>query len=792
MAGIASEALGLLVDASIPDGVKAVVRSHLSDADLGVDGVDLAGGKIYLRSIQVEGFRGVGPREQIKLSAGPGLTVIAGPNGSGKSSFAEALERVLTGTAQRWESGVTDEKEWRNVHSKGQPAAVRVVWRADGDDSDSSLKLNWEDGQEFNQGATTIARPGQGEQIWSATGWGALIERYPPLLSYTAFTKILQGKQAELFDVFNPLLGLGPLEQADSRIQARQKELESGEKTAVAARNAVQSACKTSGVPRLVALGDAIGVGGMSANEALAQVVAGDVSSFDTTAVRRLADLAPIDRVDIARLLEALVAAASAVASSESSDIDRDERVLGVLRAAMETHLHDGDSSCPVCGIGTLDDDWSTAAQQSIQLVEGKLIEVRAARAARLRASDELIRALPDPGVMPTVVEVPGSLVARSAAEALWSSATSQPMDRADFERKLDTAVDAVRAVRAEATDLLQRTAADEQPVIAALGTWATASTGLANVKNEIGNHREARKWLRACIEGFRTERLESLNEAMLNNWAKLRQTSRVVMDPFEMSGINTSRKLGISCSIDGEQANARSVLSQGELHAVGLSLFLPRALHPDSPFGFLVIDDPVQALDLRKVDGLAELLSEIAATRQVIVFTHDERLPEAINRLGLLATILKVERSEHSVVKVNRVSDAVTRALDEATLLSKDKSIPDEAALRSIAGSCRAAVEQGAVRRYRKAAFDEGKSVGEIDSVLAKYPLFWDRVSLGSAGVVHADAAKRARDLDPRVGSLLSALNVGAHDLVQRWDAVDLIATTRLAIGKLFPEVSP
>jgi hypothetical protein len=135
---------------------------------------------------------------------------------------------------------------------------VRVVWRADGDDSDCSLKLNWEDGQEFDQGATAIARAGQGEQVWSATGWGALTKRYPPLLSDTAFTKILQGKQAELFDVFNPLLGLGLLEQADSRIQARQKELESGEKTAVAARTAVQSACTTSGVLRLVALANAI------------------------------------------------------------------------------------------------------------------------------------------------------------------------------------------------------------------------------------------------------------------------------------------------------------------------------------------------------------------------------------------------------------------------------------------------------------------------------------------------------------------------------------------------------
>src|SRR5262245_52619885 len=56
----------------------------------------------YLRSIVVEGFRGIGPRRSIKLQASPGLTLIVGRNGSGKSSFAEALEFALTGDSHRW------------------------------------------------------------------------------------------------------------------------------------------------------------------------------------------------------------------------------------------------------------------------------------------------------------------------------------------------------------------------------------------------------------------------------------------------------------------------------------------------------------------------------------------------------------------------------------------------------------------------------------------------------------------------------------------------------------------
>src|SRR5258706_14473022 len=57
---------------------------------------------IFLRSVIVKGFRGIGPSAALRLQPGPGLTLIAGRNGSGKSSFAQAAELVLTGDNKRW------------------------------------------------------------------------------------------------------------------------------------------------------------------------------------------------------------------------------------------------------------------------------------------------------------------------------------------------------------------------------------------------------------------------------------------------------------------------------------------------------------------------------------------------------------------------------------------------------------------------------------------------------------------------------------------------------------------
>ena len=51
--------------------------------------------------------------------------------------------------------------------------------------------------------------------------------------------------------------------------------------------------------------------------------------------------------------------------------------------------------------------------------------------------------------------------------------------------------------------------------------------------------------------------------------------------------------------------------MSQGELHALALALFLPRATAADSPFRFVVLDDPIQAMDPAKIDGFVQVLAE-------------------------------------------------------------------------------------------------------------------------------------------------------------------------------------
>ena len=71
----------------------------------------------FLRSVSVEGFRGIGKKADLELTPGPGLTLIVGRNGSGKSSCAEGLELLLTGDTYRWAKRPKVWRDgWRNLH----------------------------------------------------------------------------------------------------------------------------------------------------------------------------------------------------------------------------------------------------------------------------------------------------------------------------------------------------------------------------------------------------------------------------------------------------------------------------------------------------------------------------------------------------------------------------------------------------------------------------------------------------------------------------------------------------
>ncbi|MDR1853149.1 MAG: AAA family ATPase, partial [Propionibacteriaceae bacterium] len=177
----------------------------------------------YLKSITVQGFRGIGQTRTLSFSAGPGLVIVAGRNGSGKSSFTEALDMALRGRTSRAEKNKQVWSDnWRNIHQP-KPTKVEVQFVVEGL-GPLGVGRNWkddcEDWQESRAWIQLPGKPRSSEDV-GLLGWNSALELYRPVLSYDEMGGKLEGRPSELFDVLWSFLGLEELTEIGNRLKAR-------------------------------------------------------------------------------------------------------------------------------------------------------------------------------------------------------------------------------------------------------------------------------------------------------------------------------------------------------------------------------------------------------------------------------------------------------------------------------------------------------------------------------------------------------------------------------------------
>ena len=255
----------------------------------------------------------------------------------------------------------------------------------------------------------------------------------------------------------------------------------------------------------------------------------------------------------------------------------------------------------------------------------------------------------------------------------------------------------------------------------------------MASELGAVGCLKSAEDWLRTIATEIHNERFQPIKERVQRIWNLLRTQSHVELEDITFQGKSTSRRVNLDVTVDGTRGAALGVMSQGELHSLALALFLPRATLEQSPFRFVLIDDPVQSMDPARVDGLARVLELASKKRQVVIFTHDDRLPEAIRRFQIAANIIKVVRREGSVVELREVRGPVRQYLDDAFSLAMNKDAPQIVTERVVPGICRQSLEAACLEVVRRRHLHKGKPHGEIETLLATHSKLLPRLALAT-----------------------------------------------------------
>ncbi|MGW3246552.1 AAA family ATPase [Streptomyces sp. NPDC001070] len=755
-----------LAESSLSDPVKVLLQEALGDGEArGTSSV----GRIYLDSVAVTGFRGIGPRTWLGLSPRPGVNLVVGRNGSGKSSIAEGIETAFTGVNMRWHGlHASRSSNWRNLHHGGGKPEIEVKLAIEGDPSRSTLTRTW-DGEDFVASQGEFKRPGYGRVSVDQVDWKQAMEDYRPFLSYVDLDRMISGKPAQMYDAIASILGLRHISAADSRLRAEEKALDDAAKAAkgevpelIAALYALEDDERA--VHALVAI-DTPDSPDFSALRAL---VAGLPDDTEEGLLAELRLAAGVQGPDLVQVDAALTRLDKALGAEEdvrgTSAEDAHQRADLLARALAHSDRHPDEEACPVCGTdGALDADWaaSAAAQVAVLRQEAKAADdARSELRSAARAVQDLVYR---PQRIPAALSDPWD--AWTACRAI-----SDPGELARRAREAAAALaDACAVVRESAAKELERRDERWRLIVVRIAAWAERAQAAEENDPRLRNIRKARAWIKKLSTELRERRMEGFADHSQRIWEKLRQESDIDLNGVSLRGGEKAavRSLVMDVSVDGQDASALGVMSQGELHSLALSLFLPRAVTADSPFGFIVVDDPVQSMDPAKVHGLAQVLHELGKHRQVVVFTHDTRLQRAFTSQELPVTVFQVERAKASKVKVTRVNDPVAQALADAKAIAATPNLPVAARTHVLPSLCRIALEnaflEAAWIRHHRSGGPERELHAAVDDAekfrkVAALALFGDIKRVGDV-----DREVRAR-YGAQAAQLVKQCQKGAH----------------------------
>ena len=819
----------------------------------------------YLRRVSVAGFRGIGPRADLEVVPGPGLTLVVGANGTGKSSFAEGLEFLLTGQNSRWQDKSAEWRQgWRNLHTQ-DPPKLQARFTVDGQPEDAVVSRRW-------NAATTGIEDHTLEGLEDLE-WTAALDTHRPFLSYDQLSDIVDKRPSDRFDAMAAGLGLERLTEARERLRGRRLD---DRRSFGEARDGLANLMREINV-----LDDerASTVCAALSDEpwdidVIPRVLEGELDDGGDRPLDLLHRLATIEFPtieEIRSLSEAISQWLREFQKNadelEGGNAGRAMRLVDVLRAALRSHEHEGDQLCPVCETGQLDDHWKDTTRERIDLLErqAELVDsmssnldglLKRAHSLCVSAPDFLAdaervgvdasnvsrawnwwsRALTDDPAMPSL-EMRRKPVEPEVSEGrnfeLFALVLKRTLERGasyagyaveydsygaylspghlEFTGQLTArgllqvagrltergaeVREALVGLREQAKVELDRRENLWRPLRRRLLEWLPLGRRGQQAAARMATVQAAANWLTSVEDDVRAERFRPIAERARRYWGVMGKGSSVSLNDLTLTGQATRRHLEIATSIDGEAGVALGVMSQGELNALSLSLFLARALLPESPFRFLVIDDPVQAMDTVKVEGLARVLAEAAEERQVIVFTHDERLPAAARRLRIEHRLLAVTRREDSQVQCQPVQEPVQRHLSDARAVWLTEPLNQATRRRVIPGFCRQALEAACVEAVWRNRTAAGRDYAETEQDVNQAQTLNDKLKLVLLDDLNGDhqAMRNTlyKDFGRRAQDIVDACNRGAHG---HWNGGmdDLIRGTEWLAKRILTNAAP
>lgn len=683
----------LLADAErLPEPVGALLV-HIIEQHRPAPGVtdDFRGTRWYLERLAVEGFVGIGsPEVVLPFEPNAGLTVITARNGVGKSSFALALRHVLGGVGFTDEIGPKPRVRWRNVLA--DQLAISVTFR----DAESSAQVTI---QERGDGPV-VADGDTSEPV--DRSWTDAKYKYEPVLIYPEIAGAIDDDSLVNTAWANalPLEVLRTAFEEAGRIEREEKQ--NTGKLADALRKLRENTMLDPDF-----------------RERLPESIPPKHDGFDPSGLAgELEDRRARDRdkrvlyPGIPNALEERLGELSSALKNLEGSYRREAAhawsLVRLYREALELATADDEEPCPLCD--STDRHWRARTERQLAGIE--LDHDGPGAVERFHhARDRTVSLLPDyTGV---IGRLPGKLDERVRRLAdrwrrLGDELRSLDVHTADDEtlRRLRRREKEAAAAHEQLRDDV-RTRSESAPREDARTALAEFLRDLAANSASVRRQRAAgdlKRHLNTRLRNARDVSANSLGEQARAHFERLCPDS-----PFELlnytvaGGVERAKRMAASIRLpNGDGDTGTEILSTGQLNALCLSAFLPRTTRKENPFGFLVLDDPIHAFDGTRVDYLAQILSETSSTYQVIVFTHDERLPTVLDSSGTRFRRIDLTSADNGRVLVTSIRSVARGLLEDADeVAGRRDHVADSSLAVATLALCRQALDEAITGRY-------------------------------------------------------------------------------------------
>jgi chromosome segregation protein len=624
-----------------------------------------------LVALELEAFRGFAATRSLDLDAD--VVLVRGDNGTGKTSVADGMLWLFTGAIPRLTERAKGLRKGEdpivNRYRSAGPARVRltlamadgryVVFERQGRADRSDLAA-WDGDEELCNAPELLAQafgdltPDQ--MVQGVQSWGILQQH--ALLRALDSGVALHQRLAEVVGLERVTRFANSAGDVAKQLARERKRLEGvrdslrQRRTAAASRLATARAEAAEPVDAQARLSSLVGACTAELPEGLA--VARPVASLDELAALGREAGAGMEYADeLASAVEGVESARSEIADA----VDGVERELTSLMKRAETAVRRAPAQvqlagaalellgdeCPVCGqpidaasvrkhllelLETAETQATAAAdaQRAVVEAQSRLQLARLAEERRATAQQRLDVAanhLRERLVATSWLEVdaPWRTADRAAALADHLGRFQSRLREAYAEARRDTGEQIARlSSEVEASDAeLERTDVE----VAELGGRADRAAVLDKAAHEAAQ-RIVERALQRLAPSF-AEVFDRLSPHP--TFTELRATQDIFYGKNQVVPEVYDPDYKVA-------ANPALIFSEGQLNVVALSYFLGLALNAgDGSLPFVVLDDPLQTMDVLSVLGFADLCRRLREHRQLIVTTHDRRFASLLGR---------------------------------------------------------------------------------------------------------------------------------------------------------------